>query len=110
MWVDVEDLDRLAYQTDINKQLQATDLIADSTGNYLSMDDSIEDHILGLRDININFVEKVFYTLLGYTYDLSGDDVYGLSEFLLNKNADVEIEFSFDSALKLVEWLETQLQ
>lgn len=110
MWVDVEDLDRLAYQTDINKQLQATDLIADSTGNYLSMDDSIEEYILGLRDININFVEKVFYTLLGYTYDLSGDDVYGLSEFLLEENADVEIEFSFDSALKLVEWLETQLQ
>lgn len=109
LWVDAEDINRLAYQTDISKQLTSKDLVSDESGNYSSMNDSVEKDILELRDENLNYAGNTLYTLLGYTYDLASEDEYGLSEFLILEGSDVEFEFAFNSAEGLVEWLEEQI-
>lgn len=108
MWVDPEDLNRLGYQSDITKQLDPSNLIADNNGNYQGINDEIEDVILDFRYDNLSFSKGVLYSMLGYTYDLGGDDVYGLSEFVLDRYAPVEKAFSFATAEELVEWLESQ--
>lgn len=110
MWVDVEDLHRLGYQSDVTKQVNPTDFLCDENGNYLSINDKVEESILEFRNKNLDYTERAIYTMLGYTYDLASDDHFGVSEFVLERYSGAEIEFKFNTADQLVDWLESQAE
>lgn len=108
IWVDLDDIYRLAYQTDVSKQICKIDLLTDEFGNYPQVDDFIENELLEIRKRNLDFSGSVIYSMLGYTYDLSNDNHHGLSDFILKKSVDVDIEFNFTTAEDLVSWLDSK--
>ncbi len=91
MWADPEDVTRPAYYPNA----EMNDMEVD--------DDQMDSEMLAWFHDNIisSYYSDWEYpwTRLGYTYDWSGDgSEYGLSEFLVRKNAEVEVEYTMTTA------------
>lgn len=86
-WVNVADVIRPAYQPDVTKQVEVTDLDGKSLGEYEAW-------------FNGNIIYSYFtsdypWTRLGYTYDWAEDsDEYGLTEFLILGGTLAEVGFT----------------
>lgn len=100
MWVNPADVKRPAYQSDTSKQIDALKLPKDVDTEFKKWFDG---------NIVFSYFDSAYpWTRLGYTYDWAADgDEYGLSEFLIKKEATVTVEFTktFD---EFIEWLKTQ--
>ncbi|GHU05878.1 hypothetical protein FACS1894158_10260 [Betaproteobacteria bacterium] len=100
MWVNPADVKRPAYQSDTGKQIDELKLPEDVDAEFKKWFDN---------NIVFSYFDSAYpWTRLGYTYDwAAGSNEYGLSEFLVKKDATVKIEFTktFD---EFVEWLKTQ--
>lgn len=123
IWVKTSDLRRPAYQSDITKQVQKTDLDINSESSPLKTE-TAKITIAGTENtffdwFNSNLVQSYYpatvttndenprapWTRMGYTYDWSNDSVtYGLSEFIIIAGGE-------DSPTKVtVEWNKTVAQ
>lgn len=99
MWVDPTDLIRPAYVTDITKQMKS---------DFDSEKPESEEYTAWFNENAVySYCENTYpWTRLGYTYDWADNGVeYGLSEFLINDRAIVEVEFTktIDDFIKWVE-------
>lgn len=87
MWVSPENIIRPAYNTDITTDTMPVTLPDDTDEEYREW-------------FNGNIIWSYFddaypWTRLGYTYDWSADsDEYGLTEFLVAKDSEVNIEYT----------------
>ncbi len=86
-WCDPEELIRPCYQIDITKQLDSELLDGSALGSYKAWFDG---------NTMWSYFDSAYpWTRLGYTYDWKdGEDEYGLSEFLIIDNSEVEIEWT----------------
>ena len=102
VWVSVENVIRPAYQPDPTVQLSADDLGGGSLGEYADWFES--------NTMSSYFYGSVRYpwTRLGYTYYRGGKSEYGLSEFLILKGSEIEIEFTKTEA-EFTLWLSSQV-
>lgn len=101
-WTKPEDIRRPAYQIDATKQIEPKDLDGSSLGELHSWfcDNIISSYYIGEK--------KYPWTRLGYTYDWNDNKTaYGLTEFLVLKNANVQVEFT-KTIPEFIEWLENQ--
>ncbi len=100
MWVEPGDLTRPAYEWELSDIVGAD-----------SFTDEPDDAFKAWFDGNIiwsYFDSSYPWTRLGYTYDWAADsDEYGLSEFIVRKNAVTMVEFTMTTA-EFVTWLENQ--
>ena len=87
LWVNISDVIRPAYQSDVTKQVDVSDLSGESLGEY---EQWFTDNI-----IFSYFTSDYPWTRLGYTYDWAGNsDEYGMTEFLVISGAEAKIEFT----------------
>lgn len=101
-WTKPEDIRRPAYQIDASKQIEPKDLDGSSLGELRTWfcDNIISSYYIGEK--------KYPWTKLGYTYDWNDNKTaYGLTEFLVLKNANVQVEFT-KTIPEFIEWLENQ--
>lgn len=86
-WVNPADVYRPAYNSDITTDKMKT-----------TLDKNVDENFKSWFDGNIvwSYFEGDYpWTRLGYTYDWGNEDSeYGLSEFLIAKDAVVEVEFT----------------
>ncbi|GHU35392.1 hypothetical protein FACS1894105_04040 [Clostridia bacterium] len=87
MWTNPEDVKRPAYETDVTKQLTEPKLPEDVDSEFKAW---FEGNIIW------SYFDSWYpWTRLGYTYDWGKPDKeYGLSEFLIRKDATVMVEFT----------------
>ncbi len=86
-WVEPDELIRPAYQTDITAQVSAEMLDGSALGAYKSWFDG--------NTVWSYFDSAYPWTRLGYTYDWSnGESEYGLSEFIILPNSEIEVEWT----------------
>lgn len=87
MWVRPEDVLRPAYQSDPTVGAM-----------YTSFDDAVDEKFKAWFDGNIiwSYFDSAYpWTRLGYTYDWANNGAeYGLSEFLINQGAEVQVAFT----------------
>ncbi len=88
LWVELEDVVRPAYETDVTKDEM-----------QISHPENMEETYRGWFDENIvssYYYEETYpWTRLGYTYDWADNGTeYGLSEFLVEKGSTVDVEFT----------------
>lgn len=98
-WVDIDEVIRPAYQTDVTKQMSADLLDGSALGTYKEWFDGNAEY---------SYSEETPYpwTRLGYTYDWAdGGDEYGLSEFLILSNSVIEVEWT-KTTDEFVAWME----
>ncbi len=90
-WVDTSELIRPAYQPDVTKQVTAADLDGSAIGDYADWFDG---------NIIWSYFDSAYpWTRLGYTYDWAdGTDEYGLTEFIILPNSEVEVEWTVTTA------------
>lgn len=87
MWVEPEDILRPAYVTEIDEIHMTESFETEPDADYKEWFDA--------NIINSYFDDAYPWTRLGYTYDWSGDGgEYGLSEFLVEDGAQVEVEYT----------------
>lgn len=96
-WVNPQEVLRPAYVTDITKQMS------------LTFPENIDPAYIQWFEENSTFsYEESAYpwTRLGYTYDWADNGTeYGLTEFLIEENASVEIAFT-KTTKEFIQWLE----
>lgn len=98
-WVDLDELIRPAYQTDVTKQMTADLLDGSALGKYKEWFD-------GNAEYSYSETTPYPWTRLGYTYDWAdGDDEYGLSEFLILADSVIEVEWT-KTTDEFVDWME----
>ncbi len=99
-WVEEEELIRPAYQTNITQQLTADDLDGSKLGEFKNW---FDDNIIW------SYFDSAYpWTRLGYTYDWAENETeYGLSEFIILKNAAIEVEFTLTTQ-EFIVWLEEE--
>lgn len=99
MWVNVEDVIRPAFVTSVTEQVT---------------EQSLDDSMLGEhQEWFENNTESSYsddypypWTRLGYTYDWEiGIEEYGLSEFLVLKNSELLVEWTYSNQ-EFINWLE----
>ncbi|MEG0229112.1 MAG: hypothetical protein RR640_00735 [Oscillospiraceae bacterium] len=98
LWANPADVYRPAYITDIATANMATTLIEKENTEYKNW---FNDNIL------FSYYEDAYpWTRLGYTYDWADNGTeYGLSEFLIAKDAAVSIEFT-KTTEDFIKWLD----
>lgn len=87
MWVSPQDVQRPAYQTDITVPDMTTTLPENTDETYLEWFSG---------NIIWSYFDSAYpWTRLGYTYDWGATDTeYGLTEFLVKKDAKVDVEYT----------------
>lgn len=104
VWADVKDLTRPAYNPDVED---------DEVLTAFSEDDPVDEDFKSWFDGNIvgSYFEWQYpWTRLGYTYDYADNGVeYGLSEFLINADSKVDVEFTY-TVDEMVEYLQKQVK
>jgi hypothetical protein len=97
MWTDPADVKRPSYETDVTKQI-----------GEISFADDIDPGYKAWFDSNIiwSYFDSAYpWTRLGYTYDWADNGrEYGLTEFLIRKDAAVTVEFT-KTVEEFVAWL-----
>lgn len=87
LWVNPKDIIRPAYSTDISLPAMPTELPQNVSAEYREW-------------FNANIIWSYFdssypWTRIGYTYDwAAGSGEYGLTEFLIQKNAQVDVAYT----------------
>ncbi len=100
MWVTPDDITRPGYEWELTDITGAASFIQEPSAEYKAWFDS---------NIIWSYFDSAYpWTRLGYTYDwaVDGDD-YGLSEFLVRKDALTQVEFTMTTE-EFVTWLEEQ--
>lgn len=98
-WVDLDELIRPAYQTDVTKQMTANLLDGSSLGEYKEWFD-------GNAEYSYSDETPYPWTRLGYTYDWADNGrEYGLSEFLILADSVIEVEWT-KTTDEFVDWME----
>lgn len=98
-WVDLDELIRPAYQTDVTKQMTADLLDGSALGIY-------REWFNGNAEYSYSEATPYPWTRLGYTYDWAeGDNEYGLSEFLILADSVIEVEWTKTTG-EFVDWME----
>lgn len=98
-WVDLDEVIRPAYQTDVTKQVTADLLDGSALGAYKEWFDGNAEY---------SYSEETPYpwTRLGYTYDWSGGkSEYGLTEFLILADSVIEVEWT-KTTEEFIKWME----
>lgn len=98
-WVDIDELIRPAYQTDVTKQMSSELLDGSALGEWADWFDGNAEY---------SYSEDTPYpwTRLGYTYDWADNgEEYGLSEFLILPGSVIEVEWT-KSTDEFIDWLE----
>jgi hypothetical protein len=87
MWVNPDDVKRPAYESDVTKQLSKAAFAEEVDPDFKAWFDG---------NIIWSYFDSAYpWTRLGYTYDWgSSDKEYGLSEFLIRKDATVTVEYT----------------
>ncbi|GHU57398.1 hypothetical protein FACS1894133_0680 [Clostridia bacterium] len=100
VWVTPSDVKRPAYETDVTKQLSGAKLPED-------VDPAFKTWFEG--NIIWSYFDSWYpWTRLGYTYDWGNPGKeYGLSEFLIRKDATVTVEFT-KTTDEFLSWLNEQ--
>lgn len=100
LWVNPEDVIRPGYAWKLSDTMGASNFIETPSQEYQNW---FNNNILW------SYFESAFpWTRLGYTYDWeSGYKKYGLSEFLIKKDAVVHVEFTLDIE-EFLRWLDSQ--
>lgn len=99
-WVDIDELIRPAYQTDVTKQVSADLLDGSGLGEH-------KEWFGGNAEYSYSETTPYPWTRLGYTYDWAKDsDEYGLSEFLILSGSVIEVEWT-KSTDEFLTWLES---
>lgn len=95
-WVDPSDVIRPAYVTDVTEQMQLTF----PDGTIPAFEVWFEENSL------FSYKDSAYpWTRLGYTYDWAVNDTeYGLTEFLIEKDASVQVAFTISTA-DFLTWL-----
>lgn len=90
-WADLDELIRPAYQTDVTKQVDADDLDGSALAAY---EEWFDDNIIW------SYFDAAYpWTRLGYTYDwASGENEYGLTEFLILPDSEIEVAWTVTTA------------
>lgn len=96
-WVNPNKVIRPAYVTDITEQMQ----------NTFQSDIDPDFKAWFEENITYSYEESAYpWTRLGYTYDWADNGTeYGLTEFLIEENAAVEIAFTITTE-EFIDWLE----
>ena len=98
-WVDLDEVIRPAYQTDVTKQMTANLLDGSSLGEYKEWFD-------GNAEYSYSDETPYPWTRLGYTYDWADNGrEYGLSEFLILADSVIEVEWT-KTTDEFVDWME----
>jgi len=101
MWVDPADVTRPGYAWELSDTHSASAFSSDPSDELKAWFNS--------NIIYSYFDSPIPWTRLGYTYDWkAGHAVYGLSEFLVRKDAVTFVEFTMTTE-EFLEWLETQI-
>ncbi len=100
MWVNPDDVTRPAYEWEL------TDVVGEASFTQ-EPDEEFKEWFDG--NIVWSYFDDAYpWTRLGYTYDWAADgDEYGLSEFLVRKDAVTTVEFTMTTD-EFVDWLEDQ--
>lgn len=100
MWVKPEDIKRPGYEWELADTAGAAAFAQEPGEEYKAWFDS---------NIVWSYFDDAYpWTRLGYTYDWAADsDEYGLSEFLVKKDAVTTVEFTMTTD-EFVAWLESQ--
>lgn len=100
LWVDLDDITRPGYASKLTDTVGAATFVEEPDEEYKAWFDS---------NIIWSYFDSAYpWTRLGYTYDwAAGGKDYGLSEFLIRKDALTHVEFTL-STEEFVDWLETQ--
>ncbi len=90
-WVDIDEVIRPAYQTDVTKQVTEDDLTGAGPDEYKTWFDG---------NIVWSYFDSAYpWTRLGYTYDWNDNGTeYGLSEFIILKDSTVEVAWTVTTA------------
>lgn len=100
MWVDPADMIRPAYNPDVTD-----DEVLSSFEDPQNTDKEYKEWFDG-NIIWSYFDSQYPWTRLGYTYDYADNGTeYGLSEFIVNQGASVDVEFTY-TVDEMVEYLE----
>ncbi len=103
VWANLDDVIRPAYVQDVTKPMQ-NEFDEDATSEYQNWFN--EKYVYSYSSENPEWRNP--WTRLGYTYDWADNGTeYGLSEFLIQKGADVEVEFNY-SLDDFIHYLEQQ--
>ena len=98
MWVGLADVKRPAYEADVTRQLSQTSFSAGVDADFKAWFDG---------NIIWSYFDSAYpWTRLGYTYDWGNPIAeYGLTEFLIRKDAVVTVEYtmSTDEFLRFLE-------
>lgn len=96
-WVEASDVVRPAYVTDVTEQMQLT--------FPAGTDPTFEDWFEG--NSKFSYEESAYpWTRLGYTYDWADNGTeYGLTEFLVEADASVQVAFT-ETTADFLAWLE----
>ena len=99
-WVDLDELKRPAYETDITQQIDPEKL---TTEDVDGIQDWFDDNIVW------SYFDSAYpWTRLGYTYDWADNDTdYGLSEFIILPDSVIEVEWTKNQA-EFLDWLKEQ--
>lgn len=98
-WVDLSEVIRPAYQTDVTKQMSTELLDGSSLGEYKEWFD-------GNAEYSYSDETPYPWTRLGYTYDWADNGrEYGLSEFLILADSVIEVEWT-KTTEEFVDWME----
>jgi hypothetical protein len=99
-WVDLDELKRPAYETDITQQIDPEKL---TTEDVDGIQDWFDDNIVW------SYFDSAYpWTRLGYTYDWADNDTdYGLSEFIILPDSEIEVEWTKTPA-EFLHWLKEQ--
>lgn len=98
-WVDLDEVIRPAYQTDVTKQMISDLLDGSSLGEYKEWFD-------GNAEYSYSDETPYPWTRLGYTYDWADNGrEYGLSEFLILADSVIEVEWT-KTTDEFVDWME----
>ena len=99
-WVDLDELKRPAYETDITRQIDPEKL---TTEDVEEIQDWFDDNIVW------SYFDSAYpWTRLGYTYDWADNDTdYGLSEFIILPDSVIEVEWTKTPA-EFLHWLKEQ--
>ena len=96
-WVDTNEMIGPAYVTDITAQITPSSLDASALGDYKDWFDG---------NIIWSYFDSAYpWTRLGYTYDWgNGGDEYGLSEFIILPDSEIEVAWtvSMDTFLTML--------
>lgn len=97
-WVDLDELIRPAYQTDVTKQMTADLLDGSALGTHKEWFD-------GNTEYSYSEATPYPWTRLGYTYDWAdNDNEYGLSEFLILADSVIEVEWT-KTTDEFIDWM-----